>query len=121
MPWVDQELCTGCGICVDQCVVGVITLENNKAEIEMEGCIRCGVCHEICPEDAVRHDSEKADEMIRANVAQTASFMDACAKYLGAEEEKWKCLERMKKHFIREKTIAEKTLLELENMKRENS
>jgi len=40
--------------------------------------------------------------------------MEACARYLGDEKEKFKCLERMKKHFNKEKIIAEKTLKELE-------
>jgi len=23
MPWVNKEMCTGCGICIDECTVGV--------------------------------------------------------------------------------------------------
>jgi len=80
----------------------------------MDGCIRCGICHTVCPEEAVRHDSEKIPQLIQANVEMTRRYMEACARYLGDEKEKFKCLERMKKHFNKEKIIAEKTLKELE-------
>ena len=64
MPWVDKDKCTGCSICVEECPVSTIHIENEIAEIDMNNCIRCGSCHEVCPEDAVRHDSETipADE-----------------------------------------------------------
>ncbi len=59
MPWVDKEICTGCGICVRECPVNAITIKNKKAEINMKKCIRCKKCHEVCPQKAIKHDSEK--------------------------------------------------------------
>lgn len=117
MPWVDKDKCTGCEICVEKCPVDTISIEDNKAKIKMEECIRCGICHNVCPQEAVRHDGEKIPDEILANVKMTKNFMEACAKYLGEENEKWKCLERMKKHFNKQKTVAEKSLKELENLK----
>jgi len=119
MPWVDAERCTNCGICVDECPVNAITTENEKALINMGECIRCGVCHTVCSQEAVRHDSEKIPELVRANVEMTKGFMEACAKYLGDIKERNKCLERMKKHFNKEKVIAERTLEELEKLIRQ--
>ena len=59
MPWVDEEKCTGCGICVEECPVDVISLsagqagmEGEKAEINMDECIHCGVCRDVCPQEA---------------------------------------------------------------------
>ena len=46
MPWIDEKSCTGCGICVDECPVDTISMEDEKAKIDMENCIRCGVCHD---------------------------------------------------------------------------
>jgi len=117
MPWVNEDMCVGCGICVDDCPVRAISMEDEKARINMEECIHCGTCHSVCPQEAVRHDSEKIPEVIKANMEMTKKFMEACAKYLGNVKEKDKCLQRMKKHFMKEKTIAEKTLEELENIK----
>ncbi len=113
MPWIDKDKCVGCGICVDECPVDTISIENEKAEIDMTKCIHCGTCHSVCQEDAVRHDSEKAQGRIKANVSETKKFMDNCEKFLSGPEEKKKCLSRMKKHFKNEGLIAEKTLDEL--------
>lgn len=117
MPWIDQDGCTGCGICVTECPVDTIVMLDEKAEINMDDCIHCGLCHDICPEDAVRHDSEKMPEEITANVEKTKKFMDDCAEYLGDVKEKQKCLNRMIRHFSKEKKVAEKTLEKLQMMK----
>ncbi len=117
MPWIDDSRCTGCGICVEECPVGAIVMEENKAKMRMEKCIRCGICHSICTSEAVRHDSEKIPESVKINVEMTKKFMEDCAKYLGNKDEKNKCLNRMIKHFNKEKIIAEKTLERLEDLK----
>jgi ferredoxin len=116
MPWVKKEDCVGCGICVDQCPVGSITLRDAVASIDMASCIHCGVCHTACPKGAVRHDSEKIPEEVRENVNITKGFMEDCVKYFGSEDEKQKCLVRMIKHFIKERIVAEKTLQELQTL-----
>jgi len=114
MPWVDKDKCRGCGTCVEECPVDTILMENELAEINMDDCIHCGKCHDVCPEEAVRHDSEKIPDEVKANVMETQKFMDACVKYLGRSEERQKCLNRMIKHFKKEKVVAEKTIEGLE-------
>ena len=116
MPWVDAKKCTGCRMCIEKCPVNTITIENEKAKINMKECIHCGICHSVCPEEAVRHDSETIPDDVKANVEMTKRFMELCAKHLGNDKEKDRCLTRMKKHFNREKVIAEKTLEELANL-----
>lgn len=117
MPWIDVGKCSSCGICIARCPVGTIAMENEKAKINMDGCIRCGTCHDVCPEEAVRHDAEKTPGDVKSNMEFTKKCMDACAKHLDDEREKDKCLERMLKHFQREKLVAEKTLEELMKLK----
>jgi len=116
MPWIDKETCTGCGICVDECPVDAIAMDAEQAVIDMAECIRCGVCHSICPQDSVKHDSEKIPELIQNNLDTTKKYMDLCAQYLGDVKEKAKCLNRMRKHFNKEKVVAEKTLEQLEKL-----
>ena len=120
MPWVDEEKCTGCNVCVEKCPVDAILMENEKAKINMEECIRCGTCHSVCIQEAVRHDSEKIPESIKDNIEKTKRFMELCAKYLGDIKEKNKCLQRMIKYFNKEKLVAEKTLEKLEELKKES-
>jgi ferredoxin len=117
MPWVDEEKCVGCNVCVEKCPVNAISMENEKAKINMQECIHCGTCHSVCPQEAVRHDSEKIPENVMGNVEETKKFMELCAKHFGGAEEKDKCLMRMIKHFNKEKLVVEKTLAELEKLK----
>jgi ferredoxin len=114
MPWVDSDMCIGCGVCVEECPVDTIVMENDVAEIHMDECIHCGKCHDACEQEAVRHDSEKIPDEIKANVEETKDFMEACEKYLGGMQEQQKCLNRMIKHFNKERMVAEKTIEELE-------
>jgi len=45
--------------------------------------------------------------------------MSACAKYLGDSKEEQKCLNRMIKHFNKEKIVMEKTLEKLQMLRKE--
>lgn len=51
-PQPGEELCTGCGICRENCPAQVIALENSFPEVDKVGCIRCYCCLEFCPEGA---------------------------------------------------------------------
>jgi len=35
MPWIDDSRCTSCGVCVEECPVGTIVMEDSSAEIRM--------------------------------------------------------------------------------------
>jgi len=120
MPWIDTDKCTCCGTCVETCPVDAIDLRDDAAEIHMENCIRCGRCHEVCPEEAVRHDSEKIPVEVEANVSMAMECINACIRYLGDEQEGQKCLNRLLKHFNKEKTVAEKTLERLQMLRKES-
>jgi dihydroorotate dehydrogenase/NAD-dependent dihydropyrimidine dehydrogenase PreA subunit len=50
---VDEEKCTGCGICVDIGHCYAIAMEDEKAKIILEDCTGCSTCTDICPVGAV--------------------------------------------------------------------
>jgi Fe-S-cluster-containing hydrogenase component 2 len=50
---VNQEICTGCGVCVDACSVGAIHLVNQRAEIDDALCTACKACLEACSNGAI--------------------------------------------------------------------
>jgi len=51
---VNEDLCEGCGTCIEYCSVDAIELDdNNIARVKSEFCIGCGVCSHFCPENAI--------------------------------------------------------------------
>ncbi|MBW1781501.1 MAG: electron transfer flavoprotein subunit alpha [Deltaproteobacteria bacterium] len=56
--WVQNELCSGCGICVKICPYGAVEIINAKANIN-ERCIECAACLASCKEKAILTDAEE--------------------------------------------------------------
>ena len=51
---IDEDLCIGCGTCVEKCYNKAIELnDDDKAERLEEFCAGCGVCAYHCPENAI--------------------------------------------------------------------
>ena len=60
MPWVDQEKCVGCGICISSCPEDAISMENDKATVSQDKCTFCGECFSACPQESIRSNSENS-------------------------------------------------------------
>jgi NAD-dependent dihydropyrimidine dehydrogenase PreA subunit len=58
---VDQDRCTGCGVCVGVCPTGAISVVNGVARIRHGLCKRCKVCIPACPTDALSVGEESAE------------------------------------------------------------
>jgi len=50
---VDEEKCTGCEACVEECPSEAISMVNDKAVVDPDTCIDCGVCIDACPAEAI--------------------------------------------------------------------
>ncbi|MEM2452532.1 MAG: hydrogenase iron-sulfur subunit, partial [Candidatus Methanomethylicia archaeon] len=59
--YVLGDLCNGCGICIDKCPLGAISMVDGKAIISDALCVGCGSCIPYCPQSAIelRHYTEK--------------------------------------------------------------
>jgi len=55
---IEEEVCTGCGLCLEHCRFGAIRAGNDSTgrvhEVDPISCEGCGVCFDICSEKAVR-------------------------------------------------------------------
>ena len=50
---VDEALCGGCGVCVDECPSEAITLINDVALVDAARCDGCEECVQVCPNQAL--------------------------------------------------------------------
>jgi len=50
---VDEQKCTGCEACVEECPSEAISMVNDKAVVDVDTCIDCGVCIDACPAEAI--------------------------------------------------------------------
>lgn len=50
---INQDLCAGCGICMDDCPAGAIFMTNGWAVIDQKNCTGCKTCVDVCPNGAI--------------------------------------------------------------------
>jgi NAD-dependent dihydropyrimidine dehydrogenase PreA subunit len=50
---IDHELCSGCGVCVERCLMAAAKINEDKSYINLDRCIGCGLCIPTCPENAI--------------------------------------------------------------------
>ena len=113
MPWINKDMCIGCGVCVNVCPTTAIELRDaGKATIKDDKCIRCGKCHTACPEDAVRHDSERIPQMVAENVAGAAALL----RHYQERADREGLIGRLIRYFGMQKKVAEETVAKLEKM-----
>jgi len=60
---IDEDKCTGCGVCIPNCVEGALQIVDGKARLIKEiYCDGLGACLGECPEDAITIEERVADE-----------------------------------------------------------
>lgn len=59
---IDTDACTGCGICIENCSMDVIRMDEDKRKAVIkypEDCILCLFCEYDCPVNAIYVSPEK--------------------------------------------------------------
>ena len=81
---IDEELCTGCGVCVSPCAEGAIVIVDGKAKVVKEElCDGAGFCLGVCPtgaltletRDAVPFDEDAVEEHAAEQVAAGVTYI----------------------------------------------
>jgi len=107
MPWINQDMCTGCRLCIRECPVSAIKLNTDGfPEIDEAECVRCGRCHDVCPRDAVRHDSER----IPQEVAENLRWVRRLLEHFHEPQEQSAFIQRIVRFFNMQKKVSEQTL-----------
>ena len=58
---IDEDLCTGCGVCVSPCAEGAIKIVDGKARVVLdELCDGAGFCLGVCPTGALTIEEREA-------------------------------------------------------------
>ncbi|MEM0331986.1 MAG: CoB--CoM heterodisulfide reductase iron-sulfur subunit A family protein, partial [Archaeoglobaceae archaeon] len=70
---VDEERCSGCGICVAVCPYSAISIKSVNgdriAKVEKALCMGCGTCNASCPSGAMQHLGFKDVQLLAQTVA----------------------------------------------------
>ncbi len=61
---LSAELCDLCGLCVDKCMFGAVTFENENIVINEGICFGCGLCSYHCPQSAIKLIRAKKEESL---------------------------------------------------------
>jgi Fe-S-cluster-containing hydrogenase component 2 len=65
---IDEDKCTLCLTCQENCPVDAINVESNPPEIQNEGCIYCLYCEKSCPEGAIIADWKRMRRSSKGNL-----------------------------------------------------
>lgn len=85
---INEEKCTGCGLCIPNCPEGAIQIINNKARLVSDlSCDGLGACLGHCPEGAITIEEREAamyDErsVIKSIIKQGNNVVEAHLKHL---------------------------------------
>lgn len=60
----NSDTCEGCGRCEDRCQMDAISIDNGKAEVDVDRCIGCGLCVSTCPTESLTLTRKSESEQL---------------------------------------------------------
>lgn len=57
---INEEACTGCGACVEECPYGALEMKGDVVTVN-EKCTFCGACVDVCPVEALSLEKEEKE------------------------------------------------------------
>ena len=80
---IDEDKCTGCGICADACQEGAIGIVDGKAKLLRDDyCDGLGNCLPTCPTNAISFETREAaafdEDAVKQNMQKAKEQEKAC-------------------------------------------
>ena len=76
---ITEELCSGCGLCIDRCQFNALEIINDKSIVN-DRCVGCGNCVIVCPEQAIFLVPRKKSEITKPPKNLTAWMLKRAIK-----------------------------------------
>ncbi len=73
---VDNDLCTRCETCVDECFMKTISLDDTGIHHDETRCKGCGRCASVCPEGATKTVVDNMDAAIDEVIGRISTLID---------------------------------------------
>ncbi|MEW6374510.1 MAG: 4Fe-4S dicluster domain-containing protein [Thermodesulfobacteriota bacterium] len=77
---VSDDLCIGCGSCINVCPSGALNLIFGKARIDFARCNSCGVCVSVCSVGAIESIPVAEIEELRKRIQNMKRKMEFISK-----------------------------------------
>jgi len=89
---VDWETCIGCGLCIDVCPLGAISLATEKKASISEICVDCEACTKVCPKEAIAPAAEPKEGGVRCLSCPISCYIQtdktgACQRFVNLDGE----------------------------------